>query len=132
VFLCQPLLPVLYLFWPSYFILAAVVMLAWVWVPIANRYVSYGAATVGCLWVRLKWPAMLVATLYYSWKHAFYLALLTLATPFIAQLLIRLVPKADLAAIQRKMMAEIGFDPSQEGLNRTVDRLKSGLKSILD
>jgi hypothetical protein len=29
-------------------------------------------------------------------------------------------------------MAEIGFDPSQEELNRTVDRLKSGLKSMLD
>ena len=75
---------------------------------------------------------MLVATLYYSWKHAFYLALLTMATPLIVQLLIRLVPKADLAAVQRRMMAEIGFDPSQEELNRTVDRLKSGLKSMLD
>jgi hypothetical protein len=130
VFLCQPLLPVLYLFWPPCIVLGAVVLLDYMWVPIANGYVSYPLATVGCFWVRLKWPVMPAALAYYLWTHQFYLAVLTAITPLIPRLLVQVVPKGNVISVQRKMMKEIGFDPDQDDLNSTLDHLKVGLRSI--
>lgn len=81
--------------------------------------------------MRLKWPVMLLASVYYSWTHQFYLALLTAATPLVPRLLVRLVPHPDFVPMQRKMMQEIGFDPDQEDLNRNIDHLKAVMRSVL-
>ena len=62
-FVLQPLLPILYFSVPWRLVLAAVVLANVVWLFVRYRFVSYTLATLGCLFVRLKWPTMLLREL---------------------------------------------------------------------
>jgi hypothetical protein len=105
-FLSQPLLPVLYLFYPVYWVLLVVVILSFLWLPLRHRFASLQLATLGCLWVRLKWATVPVALIVLLKERRFVAAVLTLATPWMASLL---------NAPAQLMMAWIGRSPSHVG-----------------
>jgi hypothetical protein len=106
-FLSQPLLPVLYIFYPAYWVLLAVVVLGFLWLPLRHRFASMQLATLGSFWVRLKWITIPVG-LFVLFRESRYIAIaVTLATPWLASVL---NAPAQLAA------AWIGKSPSQIGV----------------
>ncbi|WP_298431686.1 hypothetical protein [Geobacter sp.] len=64
-FVSQPLVPVLFIFFPWYWVLGAVVMLGVLWCPIRYLFVNVAVATFACLIVAwLKWPAAAGSAIY--------------------------------------------------------------------
>jgi hypothetical protein len=105
-FLSQPLLPILYIYYPIYRVVLAVVLLGFLWLPLRHRFASLQLATLGCFWVRLKWLTIPIG-LFVLFREGRYVALATtMATPWIAPLLN--APAQFLAAIAQSP-AQIGI-----------------------
>jgi hypothetical protein len=86
-FLSQPLLPVFYVYYPVYWVLLGVISVGFLWLPLRHRFASLQLATMGCLWVRLKWVSIPLA-LFVLFQQERYIAFaLTLATPWLASML---------------------------------------------
>ena len=54
-FLSQPLLPILYVYYPVRQALMVTVLAGFVWILIRYNFMNLRLADLGCLWVRLKW-----------------------------------------------------------------------------
>lgn len=114
-FISQPVLPVLYLFWPWYYVWAWVALANLTWRFVRYRFVNYTLATLGCLFVRLKWPVMLVLSIYFLLHRAYLLAALSLATPLVAMLMITL-STGMVGVVQRKLIDELLFESDLQAL----------------
>ncbi len=86
-FISQPLLPIFYLFYPVYWVLAAVFVAGLLWLPFRYRFVSRQLADLGCLWVRLKWVSIPIGIIALLHQRRYAAAVVTLATPWLAGLL---------------------------------------------
>lgn len=114
-FISQPVLPIFYLFWPWYSVLIAVAVANVLWRFVRYKFVSYTMAAVGCLFVRLKWPVMLILASYSLWHGQYFLAALTLATPLVVMAMIPL-STGMVGAVQRKFVDELLFESDQQAL----------------
>jgi hypothetical protein len=110
-FVVQPLLPILYFFAPYRLILVAVLLANVVWLCVRYRFVSYTLATLGCLFVRLKWPIMLVCGVYFLWRQEYVLTILTALTPIVATgISAPFVGK--IGIVQQRFLAQLSVTPS--------------------
>jgi hypothetical protein len=114
-FISQPILPVLYLFWPWYYVWAWVALANLMWRFVRYRFVNYTLARVACLYVRLKWPVMGILSGYFLVHRAYLLAVLTLATPLVAMLMITL-STGMVGVVQRKFVDELLFESDLQAL----------------
>lgn len=114
-FISQPILPVLYLFWPWYDVLALIALANLMWRFVRYRFVNYTLATVACLYVRLKWPVMVIFCIYFLLHKSYLLAVLTLATPLVAMLMITL-STGNVGMVQRRFVDELLFDSDLQSL----------------
>lgn len=83
-FLSQPLLPILYIFYPVPSVLASVFVAGLLWLPIRYRFVSLQLATVGAFWVKLKWVTIPLGVIVLLRQSRYVAALVAFATPWIA------------------------------------------------
>jgi hypothetical protein len=84
-FLSQPVAPVLFIFYPWYFVVLAVFVLGLMWCLIRYWFVSARLARVACLAVPLlKWPAVIGSSIYLFIRHQPVAALVALIWPFVA------------------------------------------------
>jgi hypothetical protein len=83
-FVSQPLLPVLYIFYPVYWVLVAVFIAGLLWMPFRYRLASLPLATLGCYWVRLKWATIPVGVVVLLYQARYIAAVVALATPLLA------------------------------------------------
>lgn len=113
-FISQPIIPILYLFWPWYSVIAGVFLSNLAWLFVRYRFVSYRLATLGCLFVRLKWPVMIACSFYFVWHHEYWKTFLTVATPLIVMLLCGLFG-GQIGTAQRLFLKELVFDPELQG-----------------
>jgi hypothetical protein len=114
-FISQPLLPILYLFWPWYYVLSWVALATLMWRAIRYRFLSYRLAAAGCFFVRLKWPVMLVVTIYFALHHEYFLAVLALCSPLVSMALSALSPGM-VGAVQRRIVGELMFESDLQAL----------------
>jgi hypothetical protein len=114
-FISQPILPVLYLFWPWYYVWAWVALANLMWRFVRYRFVNYTLATLGCLFVRLKWPVMLILSIYFLLHQEYLLAALSLATPLVAMMMITL-STGMVGVVQRKFIDELLFESDLQAL----------------
>ena len=86
-FLSQPVLPILYIFYPIYKVLIAVFLVGLLWLPIRYNFVSVQLAALGAFWVRMKWITIPIGV-FVLFRQGRYVALaVALLTPWIAGLL---------------------------------------------
>jgi hypothetical protein len=123
-FLSQPLLPFLFAVFSPWRVCVAVVLATWFWLPFRYSFASYRLATIGCLWVRLKWPAIAVMTGYQIYHSNWYLAGATVLSPLITMALSPLSGTSQIGLIQHNLMRNVGFDPSDSVKNDFLDSLK--------
>jgi hypothetical protein len=85
-FLSQPLLPILYIFYPVYGVLALAFIADLLWLPFRHHLVSLQLATLGCFWVRLKWVTIPIGVIFLLHQRRYAAAFAALATPWFAGL----------------------------------------------
>lgn len=86
-FISQTLLPVLYIFYPAYWVLLGVIVVCFLWLPIRHRFASFRLATIGCFFVRLKWATIPTGIFCLLRERRFVAAAVALATPWLASYL---------------------------------------------
>jgi hypothetical protein len=114
-FISQPLLPILYLFWPWYYVIAWVALANVMWRSVRYRFLSYTLAAAGCLFVRLKWPVMLVFGIYFAVHHEYLLTVLTLCSPLVAMAMVVLSPGM-IGVVQRRIVQQLMFESDLQAL----------------
>lgn len=114
-FVSQPVLPILYLFWPWYYVIAWVALADLMWRFVRYRFVSYTLATVGCLFVRLKWPVMLVFSIYFGVRHEYLLAVLTLCSPLVAIAMV-VLSAGLVGVVQRQIVVQLMLESDLQAL----------------
>lgn len=84
-YLSQPLAPILFIFYPWYFVVLGVVALGMVWCFVRYSFVSVGlagAVVVPVVW--LKWPAAIGSSIYLFVHHHPAAAVVALVWPLVA------------------------------------------------
>jgi len=123
-FVSQPILPALYLFWPWYYVWAWLAVATLAWRFLRYRFVSYTLASTGCLFVRLKWPVMLIFSIYYFWHRAYVLAVLTLATPLVPMLM-TILSTGMVGLVQKRLLRELLFESDLQALVEAENKAQS-------
>ena len=118
-FISQPLLPILYLFWPWYYVIAGVALADVMWRFVRYKFASYTMASVGCLFVRLKWPVMLVVSIYFAVHHEYLLAVLTLCSPLVVMAMLVLAPGM-IGVVQRRIVEQLMFESDVQALDNSL------------
>jgi len=81
-FLSQPVVPVMFIFYKWFFVLAGVLLLDALWAAIRYRYVNVAAATFAVFFVKFaKWPAALGSAIYLFIHHSYLAGILAVAWP---------------------------------------------------
>lgn len=108
-FASQPLVPVLFLLFSWYWVIAAVVALNVLWSQIRYSFVNIGAATVGCLFVAwVKWPSTIGSAVYLFIHRQFVPGLIALFWPLLAGFI---PPSGKIGVIELAFAKKIGYVP---------------------
>jgi len=87
-FISQPIVPILFIFWPWFYVLIVVFLIGVIWCPIRYAFVSVRLAEVGCLFVQyLKWPTALAGCVYLIICKNYVPAAIALLWPFLSSLI---------------------------------------------
>ncbi len=122
MFLSQPLLPILYVFYPVYDTLVGVVLISILWLLVRYRFANLQLAVLGALWVRLKWITIPIGVYLLFGQHRYVAAAVALLTPWLAGFLNYPVEVAarimhsptEVGTLQRIFLESVGlYDPSQ-------------------
>lgn len=128
-FIAQPIIPVLYIFYPWKIVLLLVLVANFTWnLLLCTAVISLSLAGVGMLWSKLKWLTMVIACVFFAWHRSWLLAILSILTPLIAPLVGVITVRRPVGLIQEFFMLQLGHiktDPSPEVAryyNRTAGR----------
>lgn len=108
-FISQPLIPLLYIFYPVQWVLLSVIVANILWAFVRYRFTSLAAATWGALFVRLKWLTIPTTTAYFLFYGRYWVALLALTVPLYAAVLGIFTGSFKIGISQQKFMAELGY-----------------------
>jgi hypothetical protein len=87
VFLSQPILPLLLIWFPTVSVLVAVVAAEFLWRFVRYSFISPRLASAGATFVVfLKWPCAIGAAIYLAVQHRYLVALLAILWPLVASL----------------------------------------------
>ena len=108
----QPIVPILFIFVPWYYVLLVVIVLSWLWAAVRHNFVSYVLADLGVLFVKLKWITIPVAVFYLAYTEHYVLAVVALLWTFLASIVgFVLAPGGQTGKIQKMFMASFGYEP---------------------
>ncbi len=114
----QPILPILYLFYPWKIVLLGVISANFIWnLVLCTAVVSLPIAATGMLWSKLKWFSMIGIAGYFLWQHKWFLLVLTALTPIVAATVGQLAVRRPIGLIQEFFMLQLGHvktEPSPE------------------
>jgi hypothetical protein len=105
-FISQPVLPLLYLYFPVWQVVVVVFCASVVWTAVRYRFVSRGLANAGCLYVRVKWITIPVCAIIAIYERRFLVAAAIVFIPLYAGLL-GMPGKTGL--LQRQFMRGLGY-----------------------
>jgi hypothetical protein len=108
-FVSQPIVPILFIFFPWYIILLSIVLLSWLWAAIRHNFVSPSLAELGLFFVKLKWITIPVAAIYLAYTGHYVLAIISLFWTFLAAI-VGFVPGGLTGKIQKMFMACFGYE----------------------
>jgi len=105
-FLSQPLLPILYVYYPWWKVLLAVIIASLLWTAVRYRFTSFALATAGFFFVQLKWITIPVGAFVLFRQHRFLPGALAVVTPFLAAWL---GFAGKIGVIQNRFMNQLGY-----------------------
>ena len=106
-FVSQPFIPILFIFFQWYLVIASRFLLCILWVPIRRLYVNFTAATLVCKFVNwCKWPSIVGSATYLFFHHQPIPAVISLLWPFLAGFV---CPPGGIGAIELAFAKQIGF-----------------------
>ena len=110
-FLAQPIVPVLYFYFPWWEVLTGVVALNLIWSTLRTHMVSLQFAVFGMLFVKLKWAVIPIAAIVFAVSHRWLNCALTLSTPVLLPILGEFTSKpAGLESkISKYFMLQLGY-----------------------
>lgn len=109
LFIAQPIIPILFLFFPWWQIVIAIVILTWLWAFIRYKYINITLADLGPLFVHLKWPISVGIGIYFLIKHNYFLAVISAFWPLITLLILHFSPPTQIGKLQKIFMARLGY-----------------------
>ena len=113
-FATQPLVPVAFLLFSWYWVIAAVVVLNILWSGIRYSYVNITAASAACFFVRLTmWPSAIGSAIYLFIHHQFIPGLVALFWPLLAGYI---PPPGKIGVIELAFAKKIGYAPDDAEL----------------
>jgi hypothetical protein len=112
-FVSQPLVPIMFLLFPWYWVIAVVVALNFLWSGIRYSCVNITAARAACLFVALaKWPLAIGSAIYLFINREFVPGLVALSWPLLAGLI---PPSGKIGVIELAFAKKLGYVPEEEG-----------------
>jgi hypothetical protein len=113
-FASQPLVPIMFLLCPWYWVIASVIVLNFLWSEIRYSYVNIAVATVACLFVAwAKWPFAIGSAIYLFIDRQFVLGLIALFWPLLAG---HIPPSGKIGVIELAFAKKIGYVPDDAEL----------------
>jgi hypothetical protein len=113
-YVSQPLVPIMFIFFPWYWVIATVVTIGIIWSLIRYSYVNVTIATVACLVVVwAKWPSAIGSSIYLFLHHQPVPAIIALAWPLLGGFVG--VP-GKIGVIELAFAKRIGFVPQDTEL----------------
>ncbi len=108
-FVSQPLVPIIFLFFSWYWVIAAVVILNILWSGIRYSYVNITVARMACLFVAFaKWPFAIGSAIYLFINRQFVPGFIALFWPLLAGLI---PPSGKIGVIELAFAKKIGYVP---------------------
>lgn len=115
-FASQPLVPIMFLLFSWYWVIAAVVVLNILWSGIRYYYVNITAATAACLFVVwAKWPFAIGSAICLFFYRQFVPGFIALFWPLLAGLV---PPSGKIGVIELAFAKKIGYMPENGGQER--------------
>jgi hypothetical protein len=118
-FVSQPLVPILFIFYSWYVVIAGLLVLGVLWAGIRYKYINLTAARAAVPFVVFaKWPAAIGSAIYLYTQHRYFAGVLAFVWPLVG--VIVMVP-GKIGLVQRLMMRKAGtenllsFKPSSAG-----------------
>ncbi|HQG93116.1 MAG TPA: hypothetical protein PLN27_15780 [Acidobacteriota bacterium] len=112
-FVSQPIIPILFIFFPWYLVLGGLLILSWLWAAIRNKFVSPSIAEYGVFFVKLKWITIPAAVIYLAYSAHYVLAGVSLFWTYLA-VIFGFVPGGKTGVIQERFMKSLGYESAQE------------------
>jgi hypothetical protein len=107
-FISQPVVPILFIFYPWYSVIGGIFLLDVLWAGIRYKYVSPGAARMAVPFVTFcKWPAAIGSGIYLLAHHTYFAGVLALAWPLVCSIV--MVP-GKIGVMQRLFMRKVGLE----------------------
>ena len=107
LFIAQPIAPILFIFFPWWKIVIAVVVLDWLWTLIRYKYISIILADLGCLIVYLKWPLSVGVGIYFLVMGNYLLSAFSVFWPIITLILQFITPPMQIGKIQELLLNKV-------------------------
>jgi len=83
-FISQPIVPVLLIFFPWWQIFLGVLLIDLIWMFVRFRYINFFLVELGVFFVKLKWPAAVLSSVYLLVEGKYVIAILSLLWPLLA------------------------------------------------
>lgn len=120
VFLSQSVVPVLLIYYPWYWVIAAVACLEFAWSFVRYRYVSLRAANSAALLVSYtKWPATIAAGIYLFIQHRYMIGVIAVWWPL--GLTAPLCAFGQVGKVERLLGMSIGLEDPETTRNRIIE-----------
>jgi hypothetical protein len=108
-FISQPIVPILFIFIPWYYVLIFLVILSWLWATVRHIFVSPPLAELGVFFVKLKWVTIPISVTYFLYTGHYALAVVSLLWTYLAAI-VGYVPGGLTGKIQKMFMACFGYE----------------------
>ena len=127
-FASQPLVPIMFLLFSWYWVIAAVVVLNILWSGIRYSYVNITAAMVACLFVAwVKWPSAIGSAVYLFVHRQFVPGLIALLWPLISGLI---PPSGKIGVIELAFAKKLGY-VSEDAECQAAARYRKAAEQVL-
>lgn len=107
-FISQPAVPILFIFYPWYFVIGGIFVLDVLWAGIRYKLVSPVAARLAVPFVAFsKWPVAIGSGIYLLAHHIYFVGVLALAWPLVCGIV--MVP-GKIGLVQRLFLRKLGLE----------------------
>ncbi len=110
LFITQPIVPILLLYFHWWNIIFTLVALTWMWALIRYKYVSVILARYGAYFVFSKWFVSVGIAIYFLTKEQYFLAVFSGFYPLILIVIMFFVPPTKIGVLQNKFMYKLGYE----------------------
>ena len=110
LFVTQPIVPILLLYFHWWYIIFTLVALTWIWALIRYKFVSVILARYGAYFVFSKWFVSIGMAIYFLTKEQYFFAVFSGFYPLILLVIMFLVPPTKIGVLQNMFMNKLGYE----------------------